>query len=221
MAGEVIKVKRILFSAFCGMMFLVSATVGTIVSQAASTKTTAGFWSSSSVQGIAYTGPTYLAKTGYEYTIWKDAAPYYFYQSLRNDDIIFVSCHGLEGGFEIAPGTQIWGTTIDNQNFTAVSRLVYISACNTGLQSSTKGDVLAALMRKGVTSAVGFEDELSATTDTDGSHRFDALFAYKFVSGSKLNEALLFAKDLIYHDTGSYWGCDSYVIYGNPYLTLN
>ncbi|MBQ9700488.1 MAG: hypothetical protein IJV71_07675 [Lachnospiraceae bacterium] len=215
------KMKKIFFAFFCGLMFVVSVSAGAIIARATSTKTTTGFWASNSVRGIAYEGVMQLSMKGYDYTIMQDSPPVYFYEALKKDDIIFVSCHGAEGLFEIAPDIMLTGNMLEARNVTSNTRLVYISSCYTGKLSSTNGNMLGALMRKGVGTAVGFTRELSATTDYDGSHRFDSIFMYKFSIGYNLNDAIVAAKNQIFNETGKYWGCDSYIIYGNPYITLN
>ncbi len=212
--------KKIGFSLLCSVLLVVSITFGAVVAQAASSKSVTGFWRSDFVQGIAYNGTMQLSIKNYSYEIKADASVSEFYSSLANDDIIFIHTHGAPGLFTLSLGTKVTGSMVNSFGGSADTKLVYISACESGASSNVYGNIGTALCNKGVEAVVAFEKRVSAITKTDGIHRFNSLVVYKLIQGYTLSRALSTAKDQIFKETGTYWGADSYVIYGNGSMTL-
>ncbi len=115
---------------------------------------------------------------------------------------------------------NITSNTIISASFSNNARLVYISACKTGANSTSSNNVCNALIYKVVSTVVAFEENISQTTATDGCNRFNSIFVYKWINGYTVYEALRAAKEQIYTESGSYWGTDSYIVFGNGNLTL-
>lgn len=203
----------VLFAAF---VFLGSAAAST-----SSKPTVAGFYRSDFVKGVADEGPKHLATHGYSYNIYSDASFSRFKSALENDDVIFVHSHGAEGLFTLSPSVYVYGNQIASASIPADATLVYLSACKTGLSSSTYGNVGSALVNKGVDSVVAFTENVSAITDADGIHRFNSIVVYKLVSGYSVYSALFQAKIQIFDESEKYWGADSYIIYGSGSTTIN
>lgn len=203
----------VLFAAF---VFLGSAAAST-----SSKPTAVGFYRSDFTKGIADEGPKHLSVHGYSYNIYSDASFSKFKSALENDDVIFIHSHGAEGLFTLSPSVRIYGNQIASASISSEAKLVYLSACKTGLSSSTYGNVGSALVNKGVDSVVAFTKDVTAKTDTNGIHRFNSIVVYKLVSGYSVSSALLAAKAQIYKESEEYWGADSYIIYGSGSTTIN
>lgn len=203
----------VLFAAF---VFLGSAAAST-----SSKPTAVGFYRSDFTKGIADEGPKHLSVHGYSYNIYSDASFSKFKSALENDDVIFIHSHGAEGLFTLSLSVRIYGNQIASASIPADATLVYLSACKTGLSSSTYGNVGSALVNKGVDSVVAFTENVTAITDADGIHRFNSIVVYKLVSGYSVYSALFMAKIQIFDESEKYWGADSYIIYGSGSTTIN
>ena len=77
------------------------------------------------------------------------------------------------------------------------------------------------LYRRGVQTVVTFKGLLSASTNSDGIHRFNSLVMSNFIGGKTIYNSIDTSLDQIYLETGGYHGADSYFIYGNPSLKFN
>lgn len=205
---------------------LVSIALGGIVAEATTDRRVSGFYRSDFTKGIAYEGPMHLSTKGFLHYIYEDASVQTFRTALYSNEVIFIHTHGSAGYFFLTPTVHVSKAVLDESNTPINSKLVYISACNAGLTSSTSGNVCLALCNKGAETVVGFEDTVAATTGTDGIHRFNSLVVYKLVNGYTISSAMSSALEQfmkeVYEETGEYdtYGADSYVIYGNGYLTI-
>ena len=211
--------KKGLFCFLCIVIFFISATLGSVTANGA-TRRVSGFYRSDFVKGVAYEGPNHLAIHGYSQSIYEDGSVNQFRLALINDDVIFIHSHGAPGLFTLSLNTQVSGTMISTMSFSSGTKLVYISACKSG-QSGTLGNVCDALKNKGVDAVVAFKENVGATTDTNGIHRFNSIVVYKLVNGYTIKEAMELAKKQIYSESEKYWGADSYVIYGDGSVTVN
>lgn len=203
------------------VFFVVFVFLGSSVAAISESPTAVGFYRSDFIKGVADEGPKHLATHGYSYNIYSDASMSKFKSALINDDVIFVHSHGAEGLFTLSPSVRIYGNKIASASISADAKLVYLSACKTGLSSSTYGNVGSALVNKGVDSVVAFTENVSAITDTDGIHRFNSIVVYKLVNGYSIYSALFQAKIQIFDESEKYWGADSYIIYGSGSTTIN
>lgn len=213
--------KKVCFYFFCAILLVVSVSMGAIFAEAVSNQSVSGFRRTDFVRGVGYEGPMHLSTKGFSHFIYEDASISTFHEALYSDDVIFIHSHGAAGLFTLSSSTQVTGNMINSFSGTTDAKLVYISACNSGLSSPTHGNVGTALCNKGVDAVVAFEDTVAASTETNGIHRFNSITVYKLVNGYSISIALETAKKQIVSETGTYWGADSYVIYGNGSTTIN
>lgn len=213
--------KRICYTIFSVILFVAFVFVGSAAASTSKSATAVGFYRSDFTKGIADEGPKHLSTHGYSYNIYSDADVSKFKSALTNNDVIFIHSHGAEGLFTLSPSVYVYGNQIASASISSNATLVYISACKTGLSSSIYGNVGSALVNKGVDSVVAFTENVSASTDTDGIHRFNSIVVYKLVCGYSIYSALFSAKIQIFDESDKYWGADSYIIYGSDSTTIN
>ena len=105
--------------------------------------------------------------------------------------------------------------------FTNTPKLIYISACYTGNGSTTYGNVGQALVNKGTNAVVAFKNTISASTGTNGIHKFNQKVATKLAySHYTLSNSLSQALNEIYAEDGQYWGANYKVVYGNGSISF-
>lgn len=218
---KMMKMKKIMFVIFCGIMFVISAICGMIVVEANTTKSVSGFYTSEVPAGIAYNGTMQLSINGYPtYNIYEDGGKNLYMYRLHVDDVIFSHSHGANGKFSVTPTEYITADYINDTLVSPTTKLIYISACNTALSDTLEDNVCYALMNKGVDTVVGFKDYLWASTDTNGIHRFNSIVVYKLTQGYTIINAMESAVEQIIEEDEITWGADSYTIYGNATLKL-
>lgn len=213
--------KKFYYTIFSVILFVAFVFVGSATAATNKSGTAVGFYRSDFVKGIADEGPKQLSTHGYSYNIYSDAGVSQFTSALINKDVIFIHSHGAEGLFTLSPSVRVYGNQIASSSISSNATLVYISACKTGLSSSTYGNVGSALVNKGVDSVVAFTEDVTAITDTDGIHRFNSIVVYKLANGYSISSALMAANKQIYDESNKYWGADSYIIYGSYSTTIN
>lgn len=203
------------------VFFLTGAAVGSMSHvNAAQNRLTAGFYRSDFTKGIAESGPKSLSSNGYDYHIYKDGNASDLRSAIINDDVIFFHTHGSAGKFTLSSSVTVTASMIGAMAPVSDAELIYISACKTGLNGA-QGNVCTALQKEGVKSIVAFKNNVSASTDTNGIHRFNQIVVDKMISERGLGESLAMAKIQILEESGSYWGADSYVIYGSGATKIN
>ena len=203
------------------LLFVVFIFVGSVVAATSQSTTTVGFYRSDHTKGIANEGPKHLATHGYSYNIYADASVSQFISALANKDVIFVNSHGSAGMITLSTSSSVTGNQIVASSFLSNAELVYLSTCQTGMHSNTNGNFCSALVNKGVDTVVAFTQNITASTDTDGIHRFNSIVVYKLICGYSVYDALETAKIQIYSESMRYWGADSYVIYGSRTTVIN
>lgn len=213
--------KKICHVILSSMLFVVFVFVGSSFAATNKNPTAVGFYLSTFTKGIADEGPKHLSTHGYYYNIYADADVSQFTSALTNKDVIFVHTHGAPGLFQLSPSVYVYGNQIASSSISSNAKLVYLSACKAGLSGSAYGNIGSAMVNKGVDSVAAFTEYISASTDTNGIHRFNSIVVYKLVNGYSIYSALASAKIQIYDETNKYWGADSYIIYGNSSTTIN
>lgn len=213
--------KKIIFSIFCGAVFLCFVTIGSIAAEVRTTRSTSGFYRADLGGGVAVDGTGQLFAKGYTRKLYADSNLTTFLNAMRNDDVVFVNTHGSTGIFSLTDGVIVTGEIINSSSLSASTRLLYISACGTGAYTTSSVNVCEILNRKGVSTVVAFEDDLIIDDETGGCDRFDSIFVYRWSIGNTVSQALSIAKSQVYSETDSYWGSDSYVIFGSGSLTMN
>ena len=215
--------KKICFSFFCAVLLVVSSTVGAMIAEAASTKYVSGFWRSDFEKGVGYEGPMHLSTKGYSHSTYEDATVSEFCIALYRDNVVFIHTHGNPGYFFLSPTVHVSASVLSEYSMPANSKLVYISACYAALTSSESGNVCTALRNKGVQTVVAFKDSLTASSSSDGIHRYNSLVVYRLVCGDTISDAMESALEQFLNEQtveGRTWGADSYNIYGNLYTTI-
>ena len=211
--------KRWIICVLSVFTLIISTAVGASVAEG-TTKSVSGFYRSDFTKGVAYDGSMQLSTHGYGYSIYSDASTSRFRTELTDSDVILIHTHGSAGYFTLASGVTVSGPIINSMSFSPKTNLIYISACKTGL-SGTSGNVCSALCNKGVDTVAAFEENVTASTDTNGIHRYNSLVIYKLSNGYTISAAMSSAKSQIYAESGNYWGADSYVIYGDSTVKIN
>lgn len=112
-------------------------------------------------------------------------------------------------------------TSVSGMTFTNTPKLIYLSACNTGNNSSTYGNVCQTLVNKGTNAVVAFKSTISASTGTNGIHKFNQKVAtklayYHYTLSNSLSQSL----NEIYAQDGQYWGANSKVVYGSGSISF-
>lgn len=128
--------KKICFSILCGILLVISTSVGMMIAEAASKKYVSGFWRSDFTQGVAYNGPMHLSTKGYAHTLYEDASVATFCTALYRDSVIFINTHGSPGSFSLSSTVHVSAPVLNGYVTPANAKLVYISACNTALTDS-------------------------------------------------------------------------------------
>lgn len=212
-------INKVILNLCLMVVFCVSFIIGTSSVKAAN-KRVVGIYRGDFVKGIAYTGTMTLASNGYTSEMYEDISLQSFLYELMRSDVIFIHTHGAPGLFTFTSSSRITGNEILSKTVDAKVKLFYLSACQSGKKSTTNGNVGTALLEKGVTSVVAFQENISAGSDTDGIHRFNSLVVYRLTKGDILQTALSTALSQLFAESGGYYGADSYIIYGDSSLIL-
>jgi hypothetical protein len=223
---EIIKVKEkckkhstVLFIIIC----LLSFTMGATTAKAYVSLSAKGFYNSSLPSGIAQKSLDMINSAGIGYTTTPcvaDSGVYIFKMAMNVYEAVFVHAHGSYGLVTLsASGNNLYGTTVDSwTNGSISSRLVYLSACKSGTPSDIYGDLPAKIISKGVGTVVSFKQIITASTSTNGIHRFNALAVSNMINGYGVAQAMSLAWITFKAECdaagSSYFGADSYRITG-------
>ena len=217
--------KKIIIKAFVLPLLICCFFVGYYVKMginaASNTYTASGFYRTDFTQGIAYEGPMQFATTlGYSPSVNSNSTVTNWKNITASSRVVFLHTHGLPGLFTLSTSADVTGNSISTMSFSNTPRLVYISACQTGAYSATNGSVGYNLVSKGVDAVVAFTTNVTASTNTNGIHRFNSIVAYKLVHSYTLSNSLSQALTQLYSESGSYWGANSYVVSGTSSITF-
>lgn len=206
---------------FCFVSLFAGLCFGTMYSQASSNLAT-GFYRSDFVSGVAASGPpTFAAHQGYSYSIYSDSSTTNWKNKTQSSKVEFIHTHGNNGFFTLTSSLKVTGNGITGMTFTNTPKLIYISACYTGNGSTTYGNVGQALVNKGTNAVVAFKNTISASTGTNGIHKFNQKVATKLAySHYTLSNSLAQALNEIYAEDGQYWGANYKVVYGNGSISF-
>lgn len=216
-----IYMKKIGYIVLCTLLLIVFGSIGAIAADVRASGRAVGFYRSDFTDGIADEGPRQLGTHGYAYSIYADSSLSTFISSVTSSTVVFVHTHGSPGCFTLSSSVEVKESDITSRSFSSNAKLVYISACRTGLESSTNGNVCSALVGKGVDTVVAFKEAVSASSDTNGIHRFNSIVVYNLVNGYSIYAALASARTQIFNESNQYWGADSYILYGNYGTMIN
>lgn len=139
----------------------------------------------------------------YKYDLYRNAMKFAFY----NSTVIYTHSHGGDSCIQLKDG-YLYATQIDEDQMSDVD-LVYVSACQAG---GTFANALYYI--GGANAVVGFTENISATTDTNGIHYFNKQFFTYLNLGYSLTKAKTYALRDIENEYGAYSGADSIEIYG-------
>ena len=213
------------YTCFYTFLFFTSVILGIYVSSMtsrANSNMVTGYFRGDFVPGIAQSGTSYLSYNGYgNYGINVSESPNHFYNyALSVCDVILIHTHGNDGYFTTKPSNGvISGNSVTSYAPSNSAKLVYISACYSGNSSAAYGNVCSALCSKGVSAVVAFTGTITASTGSNGIHSFNLQVIQKLKSGISLYSALAQVKQ-IFIDSGTLYGSDTAVFYGNGGLTL-
>ncbi|SEG41530.1 CHAT domain-containing protein [Eubacterium ruminantium] len=188
----------------------------------ASSYLASGFYRSDFTKGIGYSGPTaFYSNLGYSRSTYSNSTSSNWKSVTENSEVEFIHTHGANGYFTLSSSTDISGNMIQSMSFSDTPKLVYISACYAGNNSTTYGNVGQALVNKGVDSVVAFTSTISATSSTNGIHKFNLKVAIKLCyNHNNLSTALSNSLAEIYAEDGEYWGANNKVVYGSNYISF-
>lgn len=153
---------------------------------------------------IAYTMGSNM---GYEKCLGYDLTVREMRFALGNTGIIFSHSHGDQNMIALNDGS-LSASSISSGWLSDVD-LVYISACKAGATL-----VPTLYNTGGAQSAVGFINNITASTSSDGIHYFNLHFFQYLSTGYTIGGAIYRAKLDLYLQQGSYYGSDSAVYYG-------
>ncbi len=217
------KKKRLCFTV-C-IICIASMFLGVISAEAYVSKTIAGYYRSDFVSGIAEAGVQQVLNAGIGYNISSyhvDASAATFKKSLQNREVVLLHSHGSTGYVTLSSTEKVYGTTVASWTDTLSAKLLYLSACKAGAQSSTYGFLPYELTKKGVRTVVSFKENISASSTTNGIHQFNLIAITNMTQGYTVSQSMALAYTTFRGmcTSGNYWGADSYQItgYGDYYL---
>ena len=188
----------------------------------ASSPQASGFYRTDHTTGIATSGPLiFQLFLGYSTSYNANSSINNWKSVTQNSDVVFINSHGGNGYFSLASGVMVTGNSVQTMTFSDTPKLIYIAACNAGNASPSYGEVGLQLKNKGVTAVVAFKDTITASTGTDGIHKFNSKVATKLAFNHlTLAQALTQSVNEIYAEDGHYWGADSRKVYGNGSISF-
>lgn len=207
----------------CLISLVAGLLLGTLSSHASS-YLASGFYRSDFVSGVASSGPaTFAVHLGYSSSTHVDSTSSNWKNVTQGSKVEFIHTHGENGLFTLTGGLSvtITGNAISGMTFSNTPKLIYISACYTGNGSTTYGNVGQALVNKGTNAVVAFTSTISASTGTNGIHKFNQKVATKLAYNHySLSTSLSQGLSEIYNEDGKYWGANSKVVYGNDSISF-
>lgn len=215
-------IKSICFVLMGVISLILGLYVGNISSSYASSNRATGFYRSDFVQGIAVTGPAQFAThQSYLSNTYSNSTSTNWKSVTQNSKVEFIHTHGASGLFTLTSSTNITGNMVQSMSFSDMPKLIYISACQTGNSSTTYGNVGQALVNKGADAVVAFKTNISASTNYNGIHKFNAKVATKLAfNGYTLTYSITTALNEVYAEDGQHWGANSYIIYGDSFISF-
>lgn len=163
---------------------------------------------------VEYLNSTSIAD--YDCNQWIDAEGPHVEFGFYNSELVMVDCHG-EANYIMWDNMGSMRTLHENyikDGAMADVELAYISACNAG-QSFCR----VLWEEGGAQNVVGFKTPITYLSDNDnvGAMLFNRLFFQSYTSGETLTDSSIDALVGLYNRTGKYSGCDSIIIYPDPY----
>ena len=195
----------------------VGALIFFVINVYAASGTCKVYYNSSLAVGESYSINTLLSYIGYSSSVSADPSTTTLNNTIKSSNkIMFIHTHGGPGCLECAGASYLYVTSMTSSGLS----MAYLSACKSAAWSTTYGTSTAyKLNTLGVPRVVGFTNNIYASSQTNGIHRFNLEFFSFLTNGYSLANSAIYAKQALYNAEGSYSGADSVVVYGGSLTT--
>jgi len=178
---------------------------------------------------MAQTAQSELSSMGYSGTYhWNDGANNAL-SRMASDQVFFFSGHGGPGFINFQPGSATESLTANNPGLLRISSLTYSQlndmalavflGCDTANTGSTSGNLLSTSRSRGVDTAIGFSQDVTAPQTGYWSNRF----WYYLDNGYSVSSAISSADADNAANFGIYnqGGMNTHIVQGNSYIVID
>lgn len=132
-----------------------------------------------------------------------------------NNKVIHVLSHG-EAGITSCSDGYLYATNVSSTS----ARFIFLETCYSDKAPSSGYSSARTLYHKGASCVLGFSSTITAGSASNGCHYFALALYQNAYTGLTIGTSASLAKTALYSAYGSYYGCDSYFVYGST-TTIN